>query len=196
MPTCLQEKRAAVLERWIALTLATYPAEAEKVFARKNDEFRNPIGHAVRAALSALEQHLFGETINSESLERALDDLIRLRAVQNFTASEAVGFVFLLKQALREELGEQGVDAANLPILEKIDHLALKAFDVYMQCREQLYQARMRDALGRPSPALQRRNGAAASSSAAEPNLCASGVGASGVRANGACETCDSCARD
>jgi len=61
-----------------------------------------------------------------------LEELLRIRAVQEFSASEAVSFIFLLKPLLR---GRSGHDDR---IDERIDELALMAFDAYMRSRERL----------------------------------------------------------
>ena len=78
---------------------------------------------------------------SSEELEPALDAVVRIRAVQEIPPSRAMGFVFLLKRAVHAELGESdpappaGFDSA-------VDDLGLAAFDLYMRCREQIYQLR------------------------------------------------------
>jgi hypothetical protein len=62
----------------------------------------------------------------------ALEELMRIRAVQEFSASEAVSFIFALKPLLRDRSGR------NDRIEDRIDELALMAFDAYMRCREKL----------------------------------------------------------
>jgi len=57
-----------------------------------------------------------------------------------------VGFIFLLKQVLREH----GV-APGEQVFERIDQLAVVAFDLFMKCREEAYEIRAREA--------QRRSG-------------------------------------
>jgi hypothetical protein len=77
--------------------------------------------------------------METERIAPALDALIRIRAVQDLTASQAVGFVFLLKPILRELAPVD--DSLN----DRIDRLALMAFDKYMQCREQLADIRVNE---------------------------------------------------
>jgi hypothetical protein len=50
-----------------------------------------------------------------------------------------VGFVFLLKPILRELAPEHD----QAPLHDRIDRVALLAFDKYMQCREQLADIRV-----------------------------------------------------
>ncbi len=73
-----------------------------------------------------------------------LDPIIRIRAVQDFTASQATAFVLKLKQILRQCLSDELQDASQLKELlafeSKIDQLSLVAFDVYMECRQKIYE--------------------------------------------------------
>ena len=78
-----------------------------------------------------------------------LDPIVRIRAVQDFSPAEAVGFVFLLKRVVRQELGgeirQNRAESQLLDFESQVDDLALKAFDLYMLCREQIYQLRARE---------------------------------------------------
>jgi hypothetical protein len=50
--------------------------------------------------LPVLTAELLGE-MDQARVAGALESIVRIRAVQNFSASESVGFVFLLKGILR-----------------------------------------------------------------------------------------------
>jgi hypothetical protein len=91
--------------------------------------------------------------MDAASAARALEGVVRIRAVQNFSASEAVGFVLLLKPALRAELPAGPEIEADLD--RRIDQIALAAFDLYARCREQIYEVRLREA-GRRSEMLEK----------------------------------------
>jgi hypothetical protein len=85
----------------------------------------------------------------------ALDQIIRIRAIQNFSPSQAVAFVFFLKtvirEALEEDIKQSGIKEELLVIETRIDQLALLAFDQYMVCREKLYDLKANEPTGRPS---------------------------------------------
>lgn len=137
--------REAVLERWLRAVIATYPPDAAKFMLGQQDRFHNPVGHALRDGLGKLFDGLRAGSGDAE-LTAALDGIVRIRAVQEFAPSAAVGFVYGLKAILREELRGSGVAAADLAALEDgVDRLALLAFDVYMQCRERLFDIRVRE---------------------------------------------------
>jgi hypothetical protein len=142
-----------LVEQWFAQTLESYPHLASPFLASEKDPFRNPAGNALRNGMAVLLQELLGN-MNTANITPALDQIIRLRAVQDFTPGEAVGFVFLVRSILR------GTDPPRPAMVEAhIDQLALMAFDHYMQCREQIAEVRAKEAgrSMRVRPALYRK---------------------------------------
>jgi hypothetical protein len=148
--------RDAVARQWLAGTLGGYPSSASRFLSGEKDRFRNPVGHAIREALPVLLAELLGE-MNLDRITPMLDQVVRMRAVQDFTASQAVGFVFALKDAVRSE------DPAGLtPELERrIDRMALLAFDLFVECRERMNEIRLNEA--RRGTYVMRRAGASQS---------------------------------
>jgi len=152
----LKARRAAIIDRWKALALAVYPERGAQFIVGEPDRFRNPVGHIVGESLAVLYDGLLADA-PAEEMRRALDGIVRIRAVQDLSPSAAVGFVFLLKQAIGEELSgsETGLhgEIDGIDLYERIDRLALEAFDIFMQCREQIYELRVREIRGRmPTP--------------------------------------------
>jgi hypothetical protein len=129
-----------ILEEWIAKTIQSYSRAAIPFLSGEDDPFRNPVGHTLRRSLAILWEQLQGN-MDASQIAPALDAIIRIRAVQDLTPSQAVGFVFLLKPILRE-LGPQH-DQVSLG--ERIDRLALMAFDNYLRCREQIAEIRIKE---------------------------------------------------
>lgn len=86
--------------------------------------------------------------------------MMRVRAIQDFSPSQAVGFIFCLKDVIRQEVGkgsrDEKIAAELLKLDSKIDTLALIAFDVYVKCREQVYELRTNEIKNRYSRLLQR----------------------------------------
>jgi len=126
-----------ILEKWIARTLESYPCAALPFLSGQDDPFRNPVGQTLHQSLTALFEQLQGD-MDASVIAPALDAIIRIRAVQELTPSQAVGFLFLLKPIMRELAPEQ--DQAQLA--DRMDQLALMAFDKYMLCREQVAEVR------------------------------------------------------
>jgi len=139
-----QEKQVAILDRWRELILSSYPADAAAFFGRQKDRFANPVGEAVRRHSAVLLEGILADTPpHDPAIAEALDGLVRIRAVQDFTPAQAVAFVFQLKQALREALPEGGGAPVELEL--RVDRLALAAFDHYARCREQIYDIKVRE---------------------------------------------------
>ena len=152
MPSVPRETRRAIAERWLAETLRTYPDQTAQFLIRERDPFRNPVGTALREAIPTLVDELF-EAMDAVSVARALEGVVRIRAVQDFSASEAVGFIFFLKSALRTEWPRETAIPADLD--RRVDQIALAAFDLYARCREQVFEVRLREA-ARRSEMLER----------------------------------------
>ncbi len=137
----LSEQKRVLLEKWLERTLATYPPQTLRFLHAEKDRFRNPVGHTLREGLATLLDGLIGE-MHPAKIGPALEGIVRLRAVQDFTPSQAVGFVYLLREIFDEELEDGGS-----PVMQKrIDELALLAFDLFMKCREEIFEIKAREA--------------------------------------------------
>jgi hypothetical protein len=155
----LLQKRDEILAEWLSLTLRSYPEQASRLFLVEKDPFRNPIGHALKEGLAVLVDELFGP-MDRERLVSALESIVRIRAVQDFSAAQAVAFIFLLKKVIREKAANCGEGVSSLE--ERVDELALLAFDLYMKCREKLAEVRVNAAMRSLYVPLNRRNRKAA----------------------------------
>jgi len=130
---------AEIAERWLESTVASYPAKVQPFLAAEQDPFRNPVGSTLRRSLAAIVRESLG-AMDMQALSVAVDELIRLRAVQDFTPREALRFIFDLRTAA----AESGVAVpADFP--SRVDEIALLAFDKYMACREQIFDLRTRE---------------------------------------------------
>ncbi len=137
------EQRQAVVHKWLACTLRTYPEQTARFLLQTQDPFRNPAGRVFRECLPALFEELAG-AFDAGRIRSILDEIVHLRAVQDFTPSQAVGFLFPLKAILREEVDSRDSSLAVLD--ERIDEAALLAFDLYMRCRAQIQEIKANEA--------------------------------------------------
>ena len=140
----LQQNKAAIEERWLADIYSTYPKNVAEFLEREKDPFANPVGTAFRTSIPAILEAFFNN-FASEDICRNLQEIIKIRAIQNFSPSEAVSFVFLLKQSARTVLSTQtGPFKGDLITFDKqVDQIALFAFDIYVKCRESMYEMRV-----------------------------------------------------
>ena len=156
----LLQRATQILKRWTALIFRTYPSDAQRFLSKQKNSFANPVGSTLVREAEIFFREFLGEA-DPEKLAGALDGMIRIRAVQEFSPSGAVGFIFLLKKIIREEtepeIREDRIALKELLALEsRLDDAALMGFDVYMGCREKVYEIRACEAQNRVSGLLRR----------------------------------------
>lgn len=142
----LQDKKKKILSVWIDRTLDTYGSSA--FFKQARDQIANPVGSNIRAGLTRVLELLLSDS-KPKDYTPHLDRVIRIRAVQDFTPSQAIIPFLELKWVIRQVLSDDTSThtlVPDLPDLDcEIDRIALAAFDMYVQCREQLYQVRIKE---------------------------------------------------
>ncbi len=157
----LAERKTELSEKWADLVLQTYPKETQKIWGRQKDRFQNPVGAAIIDATRDLMDLIIDWT-DAEKIAQGLDTLIRIRSVQDFTPSQAISFVFLLKKLLRDEFFKNMKADGTLDDLlrfeAKIDNMALMSFDIYSKGREQIFRLRV-DEVKRAQSQLLKRAG-------------------------------------
>ena len=145
----LLRNETAILKRWFDLILETYPADAATLMRKDKDQFTNPVGSTLSREIEILFKRLC-ESSENERCQASLDSILKIRSVQDFSPSEAVGFVFLLKRAigetLKNDICRESVMDEWLRFQTSIDDLALQAFDAYMECREKICEIRINQA--------------------------------------------------
>jgi len=133
----LLSRKEIILEKWIELILVGYHAEGAKFFGENNDPFRNPVGTTIKGETESILSQLLKEMDSG------------IRSIQEFSASEAVSFIFLLKQVISEEIitdNYKDIDAIDiLDIYARVDKIVLMAFDIYMQNREQIFNIKINE---------------------------------------------------
>ena len=157
----LRQHDDAIVQRWLEGVLATYPGESCAAFTRQKDPFANPVGHSLRVGTRGIFEALVNG-MDSEKIDRHLHEIIKIRAVQQFTAAQAVGFVFDLKAVIRTALGDLATDARLVSELaefeQRIDRVALAAFDIFAQCRGQVCELRVSEAKRRVAWIMDKMN--------------------------------------
>lgn len=143
----LKGRAEAILERWYEDVLKTYSAQAFKAWTREKDPFANPVGHSLRAGMTAILAGLLDDA-DDETVRPGIDQALQIRAVQDLSPSQAVGFVFRLKDIVRDESRRlAGSNSAEeLAGLERrIDEFALAAFDSFAMYRERVVAVRINE---------------------------------------------------
>ncbi len=156
LDTILSENRTAIIRKWQEAIIGTYPKETQKFLKKEKSQFANPVGLIITKDVEIL----FDELVKGDDTEKilsSLDKIIRIRAVQDFKPSHAVGFVLRLKAILRETLGD-GYSTERHMLEDRVDAAALLAFDVYSQCRQQLFDIRVNEVKNEFGRLLQQAN--------------------------------------
>ncbi|HMK65910.1 MAG TPA: RsbRD N-terminal domain-containing protein [Thermodesulfobacteriota bacterium] len=159
LETLIAEKKSAILGRWFDLAIASYPAETASFLKSKKNRFANPVGFILSQELTPILDGLL-QGVEVQTLKPFLDNIIRIRAVQDFAPSRALKFVFSLKETIRQELEkeirENRLEQQLLILESRIDVLSLLAFDLFVQCREKIYDLKANEMKNRTVRLLKR----------------------------------------
>jgi hypothetical protein len=157
----LDQHREAIKEAWLARVLEVYPAESRRFFRQGKNAFANPVGAALAQHTSQLVDGLI-EGAGCPEMCRHLEEILKIRSVQDLSPSQALGFVSLLKESVRRQLGDTLQQKALRQewetFQESIDQLQLRAFDIYVKCRERIYELRIQEIKRTGFRLLQRAN--------------------------------------
>ncbi|MGW8207849.1 MAG: RsbRD N-terminal domain-containing protein, partial [Syntrophobacteria bacterium] len=157
----LEENKSVILSRWFNSILETYPADTKQFLRTKKNQFDNPVAHRITSGIEGIFSQILNDA-EEKDVSPFLDKVIRVRAVQDFSPSQAVAFIFDLKRLVREELGEdirEGQLSEELWRLEEeIDKISLQALDIYMKCREEIYELRVNEVKRSVSRLIDRAN--------------------------------------
>ena len=142
----LLQKKTEILSLWIERTLDSYSSPG--FFKKSKDPFANPVGSNISQGLTTLYE-LLRTGAEAQAYHKPLDQVVRIRAVQDFTPSQALAPLLELKWVIKQVFSG---DKETQPLLRtldvldcEIDRMALAAFDIYSECREQLYRNRVRE---------------------------------------------------
>jgi len=157
----IEARSVELAQKWAELMLGTYPAETQVVWRNNRDQFSNPVGEAIRTAATELIPLLLAWN-DAVAVANALERIVKIRAVQDFSPGQALSFVFLLKKLLRQEftaeLSARGELEELLRFETKVDNLAVIAFDLYVAAREQISRMRVEEVKRAQVNILRRAN--------------------------------------
>jgi len=157
----LTERSTAIWQAWRDRILETYPAKSAELFKKGKDPFANPLGHTVSTETRRIVDALVQGADPSE-LGEPLEQIVKIRSIQDFSPSRAVAFAFELEDVIRNELATEIADDRIRAELQRfaagLRSLGLLAVDLYVASRERLYEVRVNE-LKRSINTLVRRAG-------------------------------------
>ena len=140
-----EKHREDLLPKWVERFFATYPLDSVGFLRSSGDPFSNPVGRITHEATALLYDSIAGKDANPERVKAALGELVRVRAVQDFNPSRALGPLYLLKSLIREKALAQNLCRELLELESRVDALALLAFDLYAEDREKVFTIRVEE---------------------------------------------------
>jgi len=152
--------KEAMAKRWSDVVHGTYPFETVGFLRTAKDRFANPVGFRTEEAAKALMEAIFAETPDEEGIRKAVDEIIHVRAIQDFPPETAVGIFFAMKDIVRDVVRNSEDEHADfMPALwaleSRIDAVALLAFGAYARSRETLHRLRVEEVKRRHSQFLR-----------------------------------------
>ena len=170
----LLPQKDALISRWVEIVHGTYPFDTVGFLRTLKDRFANPVGYRTEEAAKTLAEIMFTETPDIEAMQKAAEEIIRVRAIQDFPPEAAVGVFFAMKQLVRDALDKSGQTAQALPALleleSRIDAVVLMAFGAYARCRETLHQMKVDEFKRKHSQILRLAEKKAGNSDKADTN--------------------------
>ncbi len=158
----LTRQKSVIVDNWVRRILGSYPSDSLKFLTSQKDRFANPIGCTITSNAGAIFDELLGES-DTGVAESLVTEIVRIRAVQDFSPSQAIRFVFDLKEAIQDVIGKDLRESGHCGELEdldfRIDNLGLSAFDSYMSAREKVFQIRMNELKSRSLQAMVQNGG-------------------------------------
>ncbi|HML59544.1 MAG TPA: RsbRD N-terminal domain-containing protein [Solidesulfovibrio sp.] len=145
----LQQEKSVIFDQWFNLIMTTYSELTVKLWETNNDPFTNPVRYHFRIAMCGILNALSGgnSVPEMEGIAPLLDEIVRIRAIQDFTPSQATAFIYLLKKAIRESLWtiikENNLFNELFALESSIDCIAQKIFDIYSECRKKIFDLRI-----------------------------------------------------
>ena len=116
-----KDKQQKLVKKWVDEVIGSYPEDSAQFFKNTKDPFANPVGNTVKRSIDLLYTEVVREKMNPEAVKEAMDPIIRLRAVQEFTPAGAMSFILAIKQIIRKELGEHQQDKNTEAYLRVIE---------------------------------------------------------------------------
>jgi hypothetical protein len=159
----LKQNRESILQGWFDLTINTYGPEMVRFLKKEKNQFSNPVRNTIITSL----ERIYDGILNGNGVDEyhGLEEIIKVRAVQDFSPSDALSFLFDLKKIIRTAFSKSKQKPETMEELydfdERFDTLLKRAFDLYNNCRLKIQEIKMAEIKSRSERAfeiLQKKN--------------------------------------
>ena len=97
----LSDRKKDIIKKWQKEIFQLYPADSIRFLTSESNQFANPVGHSIREHTESLFGELMSEgDIDPEKISPVLDQMLRIRAIHDFTPSNALRYLCFLKDSL------------------------------------------------------------------------------------------------
>lgn len=148
LKTTLLSRKDIILEKWIKYILDGYQSKGTRFFTENDNPFQNPVGTKTKSETELILSQVLGE-MDLALIEDSLEKIIKIRSIQDFSASEAISFLFLLKKVIGEETALNEYKEIKtfevINVFDRIDKIIFMAFDIYMNNRERISQIKINE---------------------------------------------------
>lgn len=151
------EQKDAIAGKWFDLIIKSYPEQSYKHLKVGRKQFSNPIGYTIFHESQIILEQLTGD-FDKAVMSDAIRNIIKIRAVQDFSASEACMFMVQLKDVLYDIFDKETSHKYFDDVFKRIDAAALMAFDIYMESKELLYSIKANEIKKRTFKMIDRLN--------------------------------------
>lgn len=155
----LATRKQLLTEQWFKRVVLSYPADAGKYLGDDTKQFGNPVGFIISKELSVILDELTKEKF-SEAIIPSIENIIRIRAVQDFKPSEATAFIHYIKDITRNEFKEYLTNDEFLSdyfeFCVKVDYVSGLALNFYMEAREKLWEIKTNELKARTYVLLEK----------------------------------------
>jgi hypothetical protein len=146
----LLRKKEAILQEWLRGIFDSYILETGGFLLNQDDRFANPVGCTISAnAGQLLDALIRGD--DPGTLRGCLEKIIRIRAVQDFTPTQAVSFMPELKTIISSQIMHDAIKHGLLDELNSIettiDSLSCAAAELHIKMKRQIRELAIKETL-------------------------------------------------
>lgn len=149
LESLLIQKKEALLHRWLRVIFEPCGPGADIVAPAGSDRFTDPVGYTISNNASHLLDALI-KGDDPEASRECMEKIIRIRAVQDLTKSQAVGFMADLKTVIRSQVLDEATKhglTEELDGLEKrIDRLGHMVDEIYIDMKRKIRELAIKEA--------------------------------------------------
>ena len=93
----IEKNKDEIIKNWFEATIQTYAPDTAQFYKGQKDQFANPVGNITAKGIAFLLDQLLND-LEPDAVKAYLDPIIRIRAVQDFTPSQAIIFILSWKE--------------------------------------------------------------------------------------------------